>query len=74
MRIGQYEVAVDEALTAADAVPTDLLYAAWYAPYRAFRGTAEFRRFVREAGLLEYWRESGWPDLCHPASEDVVCD
>ena len=74
VRIGQWEVAVDEALTATDAVPNDLLYAAWYKSYAPFRQTAAFRRFVRESGLLDYWREAGWPDRCRPADDDFACD
>jgi hypothetical protein len=27
------------------------------------------------AGLVGYWRERGWPDLCHPmGADDFVCD
>lgn len=39
------------------------------------RQTARYRKFVRDAGLLDYWRARGWPDFCHPTTgDDFVCD
>jgi hypothetical protein len=29
---------------------------------------------VRKAGMVEYWRAKGWPDLCHPVgADDFAC-
>jgi hypothetical protein len=26
-------------------------------------------------GVADYWKEYGWPDLCHPVGDDdFVCD
>jgi TolB-like protein len=33
----------------------------------------EFPDFVAEAGLVEYWRQVGWPAMCRPEGETVVC-
>ena len=47
----------------------------WAQPYAALRKTARFKAYVRAAGLVDYWRARGWPDLCHPTSaDDFVCD
>jgi hypothetical protein len=30
---------------------------------------------VRAYGLVDYWRERGWPDLCRSVgADDFVCD
>jgi hypothetical protein len=73
LRIGEFELAVHEALEAPDAYPTDLLYGAWFESQAGLRATPAFRRFVREVGLVDYWRERGWPDLCRPRGEDFDC-
>ena len=33
----------------------------------------EFPAFVEEQGLVEYWREAGWPAMCRPEGDGVVC-
>ena len=39
------------------------------------RKTERFKAFVRKAGLLDYWRARGWPDLCRPmGADDFTCD
>jgi adenylate cyclase len=39
------------------------------------RKTERFKAFVRKAGLLDYWRAKGWPDLCRPqGADDFECD
>jgi TolB-like protein len=72
--IGESELAVREALEAPDANPTDLLLSAWYPSRSDLRATPAFKRFVREVGLLDYWRKRGWPDLCRPVGDDFACD
>lgn len=74
LRIGEYELAVDYALTAPSAEPVDLLVYAWSPSRTDFRNSPEFERFVREAGLLDYWEKRGWPDLCRPDSDGFICD
>ena len=34
----------------------------------------EIESVALEAGMLDYWRVRGWPDLCHPADEGFVCN
>jgi hypothetical protein len=33
----------------------------------------EFPAFVEDAGLVEYWREVGWPHACRPEGESFTC-
>ena len=33
----------------------------------------EFPLLVEEVGLVDYWREVGWPDVCQPKGEGVAC-
>ena len=51
------------------------LFVLWYPAMREVRRTPTFKNFVREIGLVDYWNEFGWPDLCHPVGDDdFVCD
>jgi len=41
----------------------------------AMRQTTTFRQKLNDFGLLDYYREYGWPDLCQPVGEDdFKCD
>jgi TolB-like protein len=42
----------------------------WGPTHRRFRQSAEFKARVRDSGMLAFWRENGWPDLCRPFRED----
>jgi len=47
----------------------------WSSPYlAAFRQDPRFTELVIEHGLVDYWREHGWPDACHPAGDSVICE
>ena len=35
----------------------------------------QYLETAREIGLVDYWKEFGWPDLCRPVGEDdFECD
>ena len=35
----------------------------------------EFKARVRDSGMLDFWRENGWPDLCRPLdADDFECE
>jgi len=36
----------------------------WYETFREQRKTPEFFEMMERAGMVEYWREYGWPDDC----------
>jgi hypothetical protein len=39
------------------------------------RKTDRFKKWARTAGLVDYWRERGWPEFCRPVgADDFVCD
>jgi TolB-like protein/tetratricopeptide (TPR) repeat protein len=47
----------------------------WDSAYAPLRKTDRFKKFVRDYGLVDYWRARGWPDLCRPVgADDFVCD
>jgi hypothetical protein len=45
----------------------------WFPTAAALRRDPRFARFVRDIGLVKFWREYGWPDLCAPADDGVQC-
>lgn len=42
----------------------------WRSVFRETRKQAGFKELVRHLGLVDYWKEYGWPDLCKPVGED----
>jgi TolB-like protein/tetratricopeptide (TPR) repeat protein len=42
----------------------------WTRPYAAVRKSNLFKTYARNAGMVDYWRARGWPDLCHPTTGD----
>jgi tetratricopeptide (TPR) repeat protein len=47
----------------------------WQSSYASVRKTERFKALVKKAGMVDYWRAKGWPDLCHPVgSDDFACD
>ena len=42
----------------------------WHSSYGAVRKSERFKKIVRDDGLVDYWRERGWPALCKPAGAD----
>jgi len=51
-------------------------YPYWWFPHpKNFRDSPHRKRLIREMGLLEYWREHGFPSHCRPVgSDDFECD
>jgi adenylate cyclase len=47
----------------------------WPPVMHEVRQLPRFKEFVREIGLVDYWKEFGWPDLCRPVGDDdFECD
>jgi TolB-like protein/DNA-binding SARP family transcriptional activator len=47
----------------------------WHASYAPIRKTERFKAFLRNAGIVDYWQQRRWPDLCRPkGADDFVCD
>lgn len=50
------------------------LWLFWIPLTAHLRKTEEFRDIVRDAGLVDYWREYGWNDFCRPLGQtDFEC-
>jgi TolB-like protein len=46
----------------------------WRPVARDVRKLPGFKQLARDLGLVDYWREHGWPDLCKPVgSDDFEC-
>jgi tetratricopeptide (TPR) repeat protein len=46
----------------------------WWYDLAAFRQDPRFAELATEQGLVDYWREHGWPDACKPAGDSVICE
>lgn len=46
----------------------------WFPEARYATRGPEFGWFAERMGLLDLWRERGWPDLCRPAGDGIECD
>jgi TolB-like protein len=47
----------------------------WDKGVRPYRQTAEFKSYMRKTGIVDYWREFGFPPLCRPlGGDDFECD
>ncbi|MFC1797375.1 tetratricopeptide repeat protein, partial [Pseudomonadota bacterium] len=45
----------------------------WGSDMAPFRQDRRFAALVTELGMVDYWREYGWPDVCQPAGDSVIC-
>ena len=47
----------------------------WDAPFRPMLKQQAVKDFFVRRGLVDYWRENGWPDFCRPlGADDFECD
>ncbi len=47
----------------------------WQPESRALRQDRAFQAYLRRSGLLAFWREHGWPDVCRSDGKDgAICD
>ncbi|MGC1457959.1 MAG: hypothetical protein WA825_06755, partial [Steroidobacteraceae bacterium] len=53
-----------------------LMFSLWRPIEKSIRQLPQFKDFVRELGLVDYWRTSGkWGDFCHPVGDsDFSCN
>jgi tetratricopeptide (TPR) repeat protein len=59
---------------AAAYAPANVMIDLWTPIYAPVRKTDRFKTYARDAGLLEYWRAKGWPELCAPTTgDDFTC-
>jgi TolB-like protein/Tfp pilus assembly protein PilF len=56
-----------------DALPTAVNL--WAPDHAAYRRSPQFKAFIRDAGVYDYWREHGFPAQCRPfADDDFQCN
>jgi hypothetical protein len=47
----------------------------WTPSFAPARKTERFKAYMRNVGMVDYWRNDSWPDLCRPmGADDFVCD
>ncbi len=49
---------------------TPRFYAVWYPVMSEVRQLPGFKELMTDLNLVEYWRASGWADLCRPLGDD----
>jgi TolB-like protein/Tfp pilus assembly protein PilF len=56
--------------------PGSVLRADWWLPRRAgeVRRDPRFVALMEDIGLVDFWRQNGWPDQCRPDGGRIVCD
>jgi len=54
--------------------PARALYL-WFPQLKEMRQLPEFKALLREIGIVAYWQEYGWPEICRPVDNDTfTCD
>jgi TolB-like protein/tetratricopeptide (TPR) repeat protein len=67
---GRPEKAMEIALEYPDDIETDFF---WLPEAAGFRRLPDFAVLVEKLGLLEYWKQYGWPDDCRPMGDSLQC-
>ncbi len=50
-------------------------YLLWLPVFDDLRTTAEFRQFLLESGVVDFWQAAGWPRVCSPVgTDDFACN
>lgn len=49
---------------------TAMALSLWHPGMREVRRLPGFKQFVRDIGLVDYWRQYGWGDHCKPTTGD----
>ena len=59
----------ERALAVGDA-NSNALRSLWHPKFAGTRRTERFKTLMGNAGLVDFWRAHGWPDLCRPVGAD----
>jgi hypothetical protein len=47
----------------------------WRSEYAGYRRSPQFRNYLHRSGVVDYWRDHGFPPQCRPVGEgDFSCD
>jgi len=72
-RLGDQALAVQLLRSALDDVWTSLFWL-WLPVFDEARKLDAFKQLLRESGVVEYWGQHGWPQVCQPQGEDFSCN
>jgi TolB-like protein len=62
----------EKALKEGDYRPLNII---WWPTPSSVRKTERFKTLMRNAGMVDYWKARGWPDLCKPVgANDFACE
>ena len=70
---GDPQLALAAMRTVVNDQSAQMLYA-WMPQLKQMRQLADFRAYMREIGMVEYWEKYGWPPFCHPLEHDFECN
>jgi hypothetical protein len=64
----------DEVRTGLIGGQTDFFGFLWHPSFAVVRKTERFKALMKNARMVEYWQQRGWPNYCRPAGDaDFVC-
>jgi tetratricopeptide (TPR) repeat protein len=70
---GDDELALDLLTAALEQSRTNTYYV-WMPLFERARQRPAFKALLRDLGLVDYWREYGWPEICQPTQgDDFAC-
>ena len=67
--LGDDEMAFDQIRQALTINPV-LGFNVWLPLMKGMRREPGFKPLMAQLGLVDYWRKTGWPELCHPVVAD----
>ncbi|MES2605915.1 MAG: hypothetical protein V4603_13340, partial [Pseudomonadota bacterium] len=50
------------------------IFWAWLPVFDKMRATEDFRQMLVDFGLVDYWKQHGWPAVCQPHNDSFSCD
>ncbi len=71
--LGQKDLAFEVALERVDTKDISVWFQMWSPELSVLRQDPRFMIWADRLGLLEYWRETGPPDLCEPVGNTFKC-
>jgi tetratricopeptide (TPR) repeat protein len=71
---GDEQMALEALRSAIDEQAGQMVYI-WLPQVANVRRLPQFKAYLRDSGLVDYWQEYGWPPLCRPLpGDDFECD
>jgi DNA-binding winged helix-turn-helix (wHTH) protein/TolB-like protein len=71
--VGEHELAVELMRFALDDVWLALHWL-WLPVFDDTRELESFRQLLRDSGMVAYWEQHGWPQVCQPRDASFVCE